>query len=233
MSARLAALALAVAVAACRPEPDPVPTPAPTMDALPPIRDQRLLAQGATLAAFAAGPEHGLPILFLHGGRFSRKTWRDLGTLERLAARGWRVVAVDLPGFGDSSPADVDESTLCLDLIAIVGAGRPTVVVAASMSGRFAFPALTRAPELFAGLVAIAPVAIDRLVVDPPSASPPALLVWGADDKKVPLELAAELQGALPGTSELVVLEDAGHAAYLDRPEAFHAALERFLDSLP
>lgn len=38
-----------------------------------------------------------LNVLFLHGARFSAKTWLDLGTLSLLADAGYRVAAVDLP----------------------------------------------------------------------------------------------------------------------------------------
>lgn len=221
---------------ACGPSPTPlVQDPPQPREMTPELQDRWLLAQGTTLAAFVAEPteDRGRPaVLLLHGARFTRRTWRDLGTLERLASAGWKAVAVDLPGYGDSPPAEVDVERLCIDLAATLG-DRPPVLVAASMSGRFALAALAREPGRFAGLVAIAPVGIPEFAALPPSSSPPALCIWGARDRIVPLELADELRSALPGASQLVVLEDAGHPAYLDRPEEFHAALERFLASLP
>lgn len=36
-------------------------------------------------------------VLFLHGAKFSAKTWEDIGTLEFVAEKGYRVAAVDLP----------------------------------------------------------------------------------------------------------------------------------------
>ncbi|HWH43145.1 MAG TPA: alpha/beta fold hydrolase [Thermoleophilaceae bacterium] len=49
------------------------------------------------------GPERGDPVLLVHGYPESSYMWRDL--MPRIAAAGFRAVAPDLPGFGDS-PAD-------------------------------------------------------------------------------------------------------------------------------
>lgn len=37
-------------------------------------------------------------VLFLHGMRFSSKTWSDIGTLQLIDAMGLNAVAIDLPG---------------------------------------------------------------------------------------------------------------------------------------
>ena len=42
----------------------------------------------------------GTPVLLLHGGAFSSKTWVEVGTLQALKKAGFDVVAVDLPGKG-------------------------------------------------------------------------------------------------------------------------------------
>jgi pimeloyl-ACP methyl ester carboxylesterase len=55
------------------------------------------------------GPRNGPPILLIHGTIAWSGTWVDIG--ERLAARGFRVIAPDVPPFGFSTrPADRDYS---------------------------------------------------------------------------------------------------------------------------
>jgi haloalkane dehalogenase len=56
----------------------------------------------AGLAYREAGPSDGPVALLLHGYPESSYMWRDL--LPPLAAAGWRAVAPDLAGFGDSAP---------------------------------------------------------------------------------------------------------------------------------
>src|SRR5579862_7663142 len=47
----------------------------------------------------------------------------------------------------------------------------------------------------------------------------PALVVWGALDPFIPPRAAQEYAQALGGESEVVLLEDAGHWPWLDRPD--------------
>ena len=56
----------------------------------------------------------------------------------------------------------------------------------------------------------------------------PTLLIWGAQDRIVPITSVQPLRAALPD-SELLVLADAGHAPFEEQPEAFNMAAVRFL----
>jgi 2-hydroxy-6-oxonona-2,4-dienedioate hydrolase len=56
----------------------------------------------------------------------------------------------------------------------------------------------------------------------------PMLLVWGEKDRSVGLDVAVAAHKALPG-SRLVVIADAGHAPYFERPLAFNSAVTDFL----
>lgn len=56
----------------------------------------------------------------------------------------------------------------------------------------------------------------------------PAMVVCGEQDMGTPLAMSQEMHAAMPG-SELVVIPDAAHISNLEQPEAFTAALERFL----
>jgi pimeloyl-ACP methyl ester carboxylesterase len=55
------------------------------------------------------------------------------------------------------------------------------------------------------------------------------LLVWGSHDVLVPTALAHEVLAVLPPATDLVTIEGAGHAPYLERPERFNAAVVEFL----
>lgn len=212
---------------------DPAPTdarstdaaPGATMEAMASPTDATVSVQGVAVHHVLAGPADGPPVLLLHGARFHSGTWVELGTVQTLAAAGFRVVAVDLPGFGQTPRGDIDPDTFLAELVPALGLTRP-VLLAASMSGAFGFPWLVAHPGQAAGFVACAPVAIDAWASRLPR-DLPALLVWGSEDRVVPPAGADVLAAALDSTERLL-LEGAGHPAYLDAPEAFHAALLAF-----
>jgi abhydrolase domain-containing protein 14 len=183
---------------------------------------------GARLHVLVAGPATGRPVLLLHGARYDADTCRELGTLTFLAERGYRALALDLPGFGASDPVAAPADQFLAAALRRLGLERP-VVVAPSMSGRFALPLIAAHPELVSGLVAVAPAGIDEQRGVLAGALVPTLLVWGEMDTVVPVASGRELLELLP-RGELTVIPGAGHACYLDQPEAFHKALLTFLD---
>lgn len=185
------------------------------------------LTLGGRLHLLEAGPADGRAVLLLHGAAFHSGTWRDLGTIELLAGEGFRVVALDLPGFGESQQADGFTLAAFLDE---AGLERP-VIVAPSMSGRFAFPLLVEQPQRVGGFVPVAPVGIDLYAERLADLDVPALIVWGEADSLFPVAKADELQRLLKG-SRKVILEGAPHPAYLERTEEFHTALLEFLRDL-
>jgi pimeloyl-ACP methyl ester carboxylesterase len=116
-----------------------------TADAAVAIRSQHGEVAMLKLHWLEAGPAEGLPVLLLHGARFHSGTWKELGTLDRLAKEGFHAFALDLPGYGASPPAGARRLDLA-DFLAAQKIARP-VVVAPSMSGHFALPLVTAHPE--------------------------------------------------------------------------------------
>ncbi|KQT02153.1 alpha/beta fold hydrolase [Cellulomonas sp. Leaf395] len=55
----------------------------------------------------------------------------------------------------------------------------------------------------------------------------PTLLIWGELDARSPLDVARQLERAIPDT-ELVVIKGVGHVTNLQAPEQFNAAVRRF-----
>lgn len=222
----LAAFALAVAVLSCLAGPE---DQAP--EAVPAVESREVTFLAGSIHALIAGPDTGRPVLLLHGALFQSSTWQNIGTLRRLAQEGFRVVAVDLPGYGASPAAELPPEAVLSALIPALGLERP-VVVAPSMSGRYVFPLLVAQPDAVSALVLVAPAGIRTYRAILGDLRLPVLLVWGEKDEVVPVGESYLLTARWPQARRLL-LEGAGHAAYLDRPEAFNDALVAFLEGGP
>lgn len=58
---------------------------------------------------------------------------------------------------------------------------------------------------------------------------PPALVIWGANDRLLPVPIGRRAAGRLPG-GRLVVFDDCGHLPNLECPERFDRTVSEFLD---
>ncbi|XP_076436827.1 putative protein-lysine deacylase ABHD14B [Babylonia areolata] len=179
-----------------------------------------------------------LTVLLLHGMAFSSQNWQEIGTLQRLAAWGYKAVAVDLPGFGKSENQKLDAAMKEDFMVALVKEAvkkERMVVVSPSMSGSFSLPYLfsdaKSAVQKAAGFVPVAPASTDKFVNSYPESQLPTLVVYGAKDKSLGESSKENLQ-KLP-RSQVVVIPDAGHPCYIDQPTLFHNALYHFLSGLP
>ncbi len=65
-----------------------------------------------------------------------------------------------------------------------------------------------------------------------PEIACPTLIVWGEGDRLIPVRDADVFEELIPD-SRKVIFEDTGHMAMLERPAAFNALLEDFLDAVP
>lgn len=201
-----------------------------TLLASAPVERELVLAE-KKIHYLEAGPESGRTVLLLHGARFNSETWRTLGTLDLLAGAGYRVLALDLPGYGRSETSPVGHETFLLEAMSALGIDK-AAVVSPSMSGQFSFPLVVRFPERVAAFVPVAPAGSERYLRLLKKVRVPALVVWGEKDPIIPVEKSDALAAALED-SKRVILKGATHPCYLDRPGEFHRELLDFLGSLP
>ena len=150
----------------------------------------------------------GPTVLAVPGAGDLRSEYRTLGP--RLVDAGLRVVTMDLPGHGDSSPGDeysvAATSSALAEVISAVGGG-PVIVVATSFAPAAAVWLAAERPDLIAGIVAISPhleadgglkARLERLAIELGLRGPWAGALWGSLYRSwyvsdPPADLAAEV----------------------------------------
>ncbi|CAN7988226.1 unnamed protein product [Ixodes hexagonus] len=195
-------------------------------------------------------------VLLLHGQAFKSETWQTLGTLGVLSRLGYRAVAVDMPGFGNSPQGKIEDPVEFVDgLLSVLHLQNP-VIVSPSLSGRLSLPFLVSHSKRLAGFVPVAPVGWDVLLkvkcsegkgvgrnevytplqVHLPDtipnlscieASVPTMVVFGEHDRST----SSAVLHLLP-RSTAVEIPHGRHPAYLDNPNLWHQALLNFLARL-
>ena len=89
---------------------------------------------------------------------------------------------------------------------------------------------LQRGPEYVRQIELLLAADLNAVV---PTVTAPCAAIAGREDSYAPPDAVRAFVAALPRPCEVEVLEDAAHMAFLEAPEAFAAAVERFLDALP
>lgn len=128
-------------------------------------RGKNIVVEGLRIHYEVAGD--GEPIVLVHGFGGSTFSWRlNIGPL---AAAGYRVYAIDLPGFGFSERTSkpvftsLDWARLIREFLGRVGIPETrTVVIGNSMGGAVALRFAVEFPELTRGLVLTAPAVYFR-----------------------------------------------------------------------
>jgi pimeloyl-ACP methyl ester carboxylesterase len=120
---------------------------------------------GGRLATIQDGPADGVPVVLLHGASANASDPME-GIGRKLAAKGFRVIAFDRPGFGWSdriagaaAAAPSVQARLIADALARMGVG-PAIVFGHSWAGALALALALDQPERVSGLALAAPVAM-------------------------------------------------------------------------
>lgn len=143
-------------------------------DASTPASIKLLSTPLGAVATSISGPRDGPPIMLVHGTAAWCGFWRHVSA--HLAARGWRVIAIDLPPFGYSErdpAARYDRRSQAARLAAVLRAQtrRPAVIVGHSFGAGAATELALRSPARVRSLVLV-DAALGEL--DPPRGSRPA-----------------------------------------------------------
>ena len=108
------------------------------------------------LPAFTETGQGATAVLLLHGIGGGRSIWLDAGsgTASALAQAGYRAVAIDLPGYGDSAGTPEMDSMVqaVCDMAGHIGAEH-TVLLGHSMGGMVAQEVVARHPQQVQGLI--------------------------------------------------------------------------------
>jgi pimeloyl-ACP methyl ester carboxylesterase len=185
-------------------------------------------------------------VVLFHGNAFSLDSWKKTKTLEVLSSKGYRVFAIDLPA-GKGSTSDKlspqvlknnpDRIMTVFDEVfdALDVGDPPFTIVGPSMGGGFALAYALSRPKRVGALVLVSP-SVYRITEQQKrklsDLDIPVLLVWGERDRVFPLdEYGKPLKETLP-RAKLLVLKQAGHGAYLDKPDEFNELLLDFLSEV-
>jgi pimeloyl-ACP methyl ester carboxylesterase len=119
----------------------------------------------------------GPALVLLHAGIADRQMWAE--HLEPLAADGRRVLALDLPGFGEAAPptGPVAHWQDVLETMDVLGAGR-AALVGNSFGGAVALRVAALAPERVTSLALFSTAAVPE-----PDPSPELLHAWESEEK--------------------------------------------------
>jgi len=123
----------------------------------PPPSTVRFETPKGAVAARLSGPADGPPIMLVHGTAAWSGFWHQVA--DHLAARGWRVIAIDLPPFGWSGrdpQGRYDRGTQAERLAAVLRTQpKKAVVVGHSFGAGAAMELALRHPDELQGLVLV------------------------------------------------------------------------------
>lgn len=182
---------------------------------------------GCTLHYLEAGEGGEEVIVLLHGMKFNAETWQELGTMDFLAAQGFKVVAVDMPGFGKSPECEKVSVEILHAFLQVMSLSK-VILIGPSMGGKTSIEYAVTHGNNLAALVVVGAVGVEENKSRLARIQVPTLIVWGSEDAVSPLAMSDMLVEEL-ADSQRVIIDGAPHPCYLDQPDQWHDALKKFL----
>ncbi|MFN3803872.1 MAG: alpha/beta fold hydrolase [Pyrobaculum sp.] len=170
----------------------------------------------------------GEPLVLLHGWSFNSDDWVRSGIFHKLA-RHFRIYAVDMP-YGLKTRSDRfnaprrEYAKFLRQILDALGLEDPPLV-GPSASGEVVLWYVALGLPARAAVVIGAVGLTAELLAGLSQSKTPILAIWGERDHISPPANARLLEGR----ARVVVIKEAGHAAYLDKPEEFVAVVLDFL----
>jgi pimeloyl-ACP methyl ester carboxylesterase len=213
------------------------------------LTELRVAVRGAQ-ARYRVGGE-GEPVLLVHGIGRSLEDWTEQ---HAVLGRGYRVLSVDLPGFGRSEPLREPYSLPALasfldGFLDAVGVDGPVHLVGNSLGGAVVMQLSVQAPHrarslvlvnsagfgrevaLALRLLAVRPLGRpewrDALLAQVAAAGVPALVVWGDKDLILPHAHLSAARQHLPH-ARFHLFQDTGHMPQVERAEELAALMTDF-----
>lgn len=191
------------------------------------VKNKRFKIDACDISCLTAGNPEDMAVILLHGMKFKAATWEELGTLQHLADAGFYVVAVDMPGFGNSPACSLSNDRVIQELIRTVGP-KQVILVGPSMGGRTALEFTLGNQAQIAALVLVGAVGVEENREHLGTISVPTLIIWGSEDRISPLSNCLLLADSITG-SRKIIIDGAPHPCYLDNPDRWHTELINFL----
>jgi pimeloyl-ACP methyl ester carboxylesterase len=182
-------------------------------------------ADGFRIRFLCAGA--GPPLVWLHGGG-----GLHLSRAHELLAERYRLIAFEVPGFGQSAADEQTQS--CPELAATLATAARGLGLerfnlwGTSFGGTLALWLAFGAPHLIEALVLEGP---DSILPEPKLAglNVPTLVVFGTRDDISSPGLGRVYRAQMPNCN-FVLVYDAGHEVAAERPEAFSSLVGDFLE---
>ncbi len=182
----------------------------------------------------------GPAVLFIHGRVAplnSMQTWS--ANLEVVAQAGFRVIAIDLPGYGEAArPEGAISSASAVDCVLELFDRLPltrAAVVGHNWGGLIAWRAAIIESNRINKLVLVAAEGAEQISETlSGEISTPTLIVWAEDDSYLPVSNAQQFADAIPNARQYLFpgLSDSGGQPKLTHPGAPHLSGEPFNEVL-